>query len=174
MTKYFWLLLILLSACKQQSNENKNLLLEEIEKLEQLLLNDTTGNVNISAANETIKLYYKYANNFPEDSLTPEFLFKQANLFRSIYKGKEAISVLKKIENQYPQFSKLYLCLFMTAEIYENILNDVENAKKHYELFIKKYPDNHLTDDAKILLKNLGKTPEDLFKEIINKDTLNI
>jgi tetratricopeptide (TPR) repeat protein len=172
--KYLCYFIILLVACNQYKHEDKKLLLNEINKLEQILLADTTGNLNISAAYETIKFYSKYANSFPDDSLTPEFLFRKANTFRSLNKGKEAISVLNKIENKYPNYPKLDLCLFMKAEIYENLLNDIENAKKHYELFIQKHPNSHLTNDAKILLKNLGKTPEELFKDIISKDTLNV
>lgn len=173
--KYLLFSFILLIACNHNKTKNKSLLINDIKKYEQILLNDTSGHLNISAAYEVIKCYSAYANNFPDDSLSPEYLFRQANVFRSINKGKEAINTLKKIENKYPTYPKLDICLFITAEIYENVLFDIENARKYYELFIKKYPNSHLADDAKIILQNLGKTPEELLQNILNnKDTLSL
>lgn len=54
----------------------------------------------------------------------------------------------------------------MIGFVYENDLNDLENAKQTYEAFLQKYPnDPDFADDAQMALKNLGKSPEELIKE---------
>jgi len=36
---------------------------------------------------------------------------------------------------------------------------------KQYELFLSEYPEHDFSDDAKLAIRNLGKTPEDLIRE---------
>ncbi len=55
--------------------------------------------------------------------------------------------------------------MFLKGYVYENDLRDLETAKKIYEEFLVKYPDDEFADDAEISIKNLGKSPEELIKE---------
>ena len=176
MKKSFTILFLTLItiSCGTKSLTDKQELLKEISNYEKSLLNDTTGNVNITAAYELIKCYSKFYNNYPTDSITPEILFKQANIFQSIAKYKEAISTIEKIEKEYPNYKKIDICIFMKANIYENYLNDLKNAEKFYKLYLKQYPNGSLAKDAEFLLQNLGKSPEELFNSLNKNDTLNI
>ena len=70
-----------------------------------------------------------------------------------------------EILDDYPDFEKAPTVLFLKAFVYDDQLQDYTNAKKYYELFLEKYPNNEFTDDAEISLKNLGKTPEELIEE---------
>ena len=57
----------------------------------------------------------------------------------------------------------------MKGYVYENEIGDLNAAKKIYEDFIAKYPDDEFADDAAVSIKNLGKSPEELIKEFEEK-----
>ena len=56
---------------------------------------------------------------------------------------------------------------------YANLLKDFENAKYNYQRFIDKYPNHALVHDTKILIENLGKSPEELIKSFQEKENIN-
>ena len=51
------------------------------------------------------------------------------------------------------------------AFVLENQINDYDQAKNTYEVFIEEYPDHPMRDDAEYSIKNMGKSPEELIKE---------
>ena len=61
----------------------------------------------------------------------------------------------------------------MAGFILANDLEDLDEAKSTYELYLEKYPNGQLADDARVELENLGKSPEEILLEKIqnkNKD----
>ena len=61
----------------------------------------------------------------------------------------------------------------MQGFVNENLLMDMDKAKYHYERFIKEYPNHALAKDTKVLIENLGKTPEELIKSFQEKEKNN-
>ena len=166
-------ILFFIVACGQIKKPDKQQLLKEINKYETAILLDTTGQLDISAINEAIKYYTLYTHHFPKDSMVPDFLFRKANLFNSLNKPNEAIVILQKIIEKYKTFSKRDICIFIIGDIYENRLQNLEKAKYYYELYLKEYPHTSLAKDIKILLDNLGKSPEEIFEQIQQKDSIS-
>ena len=80
----------------------------------------------------------------------------------------EALTNFKNILKNYPESELASKATFMVGFINANHLNNLEEAKKYYEMFIKKYPNHELVDSAKYELETLGKNIEDLpiFKKI--------
>lgn len=87
---------------------------------------------------------------------------------------KKAVVLYKKIFTDYPESEEAENALFMAGFILANDLSDLDEAKKTYELFIEKYPDGDLSDDAKVELKNLGKSPEEILMEKIQQENQNV
>ncbi len=83
-------------------------------------------------------------------------------------KYQEALTDFKGVLEQYPESELASKAMFMVGFISANHMNDLEQAKKYYEMFIKKYPQHELVDSAKYELETLGKDIEDLpiFKKI--------
>ena len=97
--------------------------------------------------------------------MSPEYLFKSANLYRYKRKFFEALSIYENIESNYPEFDKGPQSLFLQAFIFENELGDLEKARSLYEEFLEKYPDDDFAKDAQHCLDNLGKPLDDIIKE---------
>ncbi len=142
---------------------------ENITLLEDALFSEEGDMSNLEKANQLIEQYISFADQFPKDSLAPEYLFKAADITMNINKGEMAVELYDRIMNDYPDFRKTPECLFLKAYVYENNLGDLEKARMYYQEFIDKYPDNDFADDAEISIQNLGKSPEELIKEFEEK-----
>lgn len=162
------------SSNEYKINNEKNNLESKISRIEKILTSDTTGNFNVSAAHEAIKYYSSYSSLFPDDSITPEYIFRMANILYTLGKGHEAIEAFHKIESKYPRYQKIDICIFMQGNIYESVLNDTTQARKCYERYLKLYPSTELANDVKVLLQNLGKSPEQLYRDIVENNKKQI
>ena len=159
------LIIVLFAACGPTKEDT----LAKISKLEMQLFSSTNSSVNKIKANELVLLYLDFAEKYTEDSLVPNYLFKAADISMNIMESGKAIEIFDRIINNYPDYKKAPECLFLKGFVYENNLHDLVNAKKYYTKFIEQYPDNDFADDAKMSIKNLGKSPEELIREFEEK-----
>ncbi|MCD4682291.1 MAG: tetratricopeptide repeat protein [Bacteroidales bacterium] len=158
---YLVLVALIISACTSPK-ENK---LSEIKLMEDELFSDESQMIDRQKANDLIGVYESFAEEFPNDTETPVYLFKAGDMAMNLNMPRKAIDIFDKILNNYPDFEKAPQCLFLKGYVYENDLKDLETAKKLYEEFLVKYPDDEFADDAEISIKNLGKSPEELIRE---------
>jgi len=143
--------------------------LKVITELEEQVFG-ASGDFNTTGMLSLVNNYGKYASENPDDEMTPGYLFKAGDISMGLEKGEMAIGFFNNIIENYPDFERVGYCYFLRAFIYENNLNDLENAKAAYLQFIEKYPDHEMTESAKFSLKNLGKSPEQLIREFEKQD----
>ncbi len=155
------LITLLFVSCGPTKIQDK----ENIDVFESELFSQTSGMIDKNKANEIVDLYIAYAEKYPEDSLSSEYLFKAADISMNMNLPTKAINLYKRIRAEYPDFRKAPECLFLTGYIYENYLGNLDEARVIYQEFIDKYPENDFADDAIISIENLGKSPEELIKE---------
>ncbi len=92
----------------------------------------------------------------------------EAEYFKMAYdqynqeKYEPAIGNFKNIIEYYPEGENTPKATFMIGYIYANNIENLDAAKKYYELFIKKYPNHDLADDADYELQTLGQDINDL------------
>ena len=94
--------------------------------------------------------------------LSEEEYYKNA---QENYTGKKfdlAVENFKGIVENYPEGKHNAEAMFMLGFINANDIVDLEEAKKYYTMFIEKYPQHDLADDAQYELDNLGKDINDL------------
>ena len=139
--------------------------LENIKTLEAELFASKSTKLDLPKAKQLTRMYLEYSDKNPKDSLAPEFLYKAADISMNLNIPKVTIAIYNKLINNYPDYVNIPTATFLMGYVYENQLNDLENARKHYQQFLKNYPDSEFADDAEVSLKNLGKTPEELIKE---------
>ena len=137
----------------------------QIQGLEKRLFSPDVVSFDKSKADSLIAMYEEFVKTNPEDSLSPVYLFKAANIEMNNTNGKKALDLFDQVLQNYPGYSKAPLCLFFKGFVYENVMHDLDKAREIYLLFIEKYPTNGFTKDARLALKNLGKTPDMIIRE---------
>lgn len=117
------------------------------------------------SASKTVDAYEKFATKFPKHKNTPVYLFKAAEIYRSLRDFPKAIEAYQTIYTQHPDYEKAPHSLFLLGFSYENDLKQNDKAREVYELFLKNYKDHELADDVQFSLSNLGKSPEEIIKQ---------
>jgi len=166
------ILLILLStltffSCKPNIRQEK---ISRINELEKTLFETKKGVIDKKEASNMIYAYTQYANAFPGDSASVNYLFKAADVSINTFHSQQTIALFNRILNDYPNYSKAPQALFLKAFAFENYLSQLDSAKANYTLFLQKYPNHPFANDAQISLDNLGKTPEEIIKEFKAKE----
>jgi hypothetical protein len=155
---------IILLSCSQAPLDPKQELTNRIIYLEQQMYNDD-GNLNIDHANELMMRYVEFADTYPDDTLTPELLFKAADISINFPNSSRTLNLLSRIIFDYNDFEKAGLAQFLQAFVLENQLGDTAAARQLYKQFILSNPDHSFVGEAEIAIRNLGKTAEDLIRE---------
>ena len=143
---------------------------DSIVFMENELFNLQTIRVDKDKVIRLIDLYTGYAQEFPDDSLAPVYLFKASDISMNLYRPIATIRILDTIMTKYPDYPKTPTALFLKAFVYEDQVKNYELARRYYRQFIEKYPDNEFADDARMSLENLGKSPEELIREFEEKN----
>lgn len=125
---------------------------------------------NAVAAEELVKLYLIRVDSMPKDTLTADYLFKAADVSINLTNHSRTLILLNRFQNEFPKHEKVAMCLFLKGFVFENQMNDTAQARKVYEEFIYRFPQNDFVEDAKIAVKNLGKSPEELIREFEGKN----
>jgi len=113
--------------------------------------------------------YEQYIANYPQGSMAAEYLFKSAEIYRSLKQFDKAIGAYSRIHKEYATYEKAPHSLFLLGFSYENDVKDNAKAKEVYDLFLKENPEHELADDVQFSLKNLGRSPEDIIKDFDKK-----
>ena len=155
-------------ACKDAKREREQML-QNIKNTEKEILADSLDFLSFKNAGKVIALYDEFAEKYPEDTLTPMFLFRKGEITMNTNQHDLSLKTFDLVIEKYPNFYELDRVYFMRAFLLENYINDIEKAKEAYNTFMQKFPDNELFEDAKISLENIGKTPEELIMEFESK-----
>jgi outer membrane protein assembly factor BamD (BamD/ComL family) len=113
--------------------------------------------------------YVSFADKYPDDELAPLFLFRSAQRCNITAQHQEAITLLDRIQAQYPSHKIAEDALFLKGYIQENSMQLFEDAKNTYELFLQKYPKSTMAKDARLAIDFMGKSAEELWNIISDK-----
>jgi outer membrane protein assembly factor BamD (BamD/ComL family) len=136
-----------------------------IQTMEKSLFSPEAVSFNKEKADSLVSLYESFIKENPKDSLSPGYLFKAANITMNSGNGPKALNFFDQYLQNYSDKPKASLCLFFKAFVYENNLQDLDKARETYLLFIEKYPSDDFVKDARMAIKNLGKSPDMLIRE---------
>ncbi len=141
--------------------------LKDISTAEKKLYAETEADRDKAIA--MIDMYISFADEYPQDTLSPEYLFRASEIAMNFDQPHNAVRFLTRIEDNYTDFSKYASSLFMKAMIYHYNIQDLAKAKEYYNIYIEKYPDHTFVKDAKGALMFIDLNDEqliDLFKDI--------
>jgi outer membrane protein assembly factor BamD (BamD/ComL family) len=165
------LIVVLFASCESA----KKKLSDEIAKGEARLFSDSVKSLNIDESNNVLNNYLVYADQFKDDTLSAEYLFKAADLANGLRRPKEAVAIFERLRTSFPEYRKTPAALFMQGFIYETSLGEKEKAKEKYKDFIQKYPNHTLTPSAQASLDQLNAnlSDEELIRSFEEKNKLN-
>lgn len=127
---------------------------------------DTLNSYDKDKAFNYVDACEAYALVLPNSDKAPEFLFSAAQTSKLLQTYDKCISLFDWIIEKYPTHSKAENSSFMKGFLFDNDLKDTATARKFYLEFIDKYPKSEFVDDAQMLIKNLGKSEEEILKEL--------
>lgn len=160
---FFSCFCLFLGACQQESPEALKQKLAELDKaLGGASVADPTQAQAFISTSEA--LAEKVKKTEPDQYVS--LILRAAGLAKTIKQPQKAIELYRKIADGMPAHKKAPAALFMIGFVQENDLSELENAKKTYELFLQKYPnDPDFADDAQNAINMLGMSPEEIVKK---------
>lgn len=162
-------LALLQAACNNAAEKNNTAALKaekrkQVEAQEDNLYKSSKGEVNQQAAAQMIDTYQDYANSFPQDSLSPHYLFRAADISLNVFHSDASVRLFDKIMTAYPNFEGVPQLLFFKAFAYDYYMHKIDSAAKYYKVFLQRYPTHPFATDAEMSLQQLGKTPEEIIE----------
>jgi tetratricopeptide (TPR) repeat protein len=115
-----------------------------------------------SVGHDLMKSYIAFANAFPKDSLTAEYLFEAADIGRELGRHQQAINLYQNVHDGYPSFKGRAEAAFLIGFIYQTGLNDRIMAEKHYNKVIELHPESEWAKAAKDALITVNMTDDQL------------
>lgn len=113
-----------------------------------------------------VKLYEKYANDYPEDTISKSYLFQCAQVNVGLGLAPEAIANLDTLVVRYPNTDIAPSALQFKAFILDEKMRRFQKAEEVINELIVKYPESDIIENAKAYKETLGKSPEQIIKEM--------
>lgn len=140
-----------------------------IQSLADNMFNDSLFRLETTLAYNFIDACELYSFMHPDDPKSAEYLHKAAETLRSLRSIPQSLKVYDRIIEEYPDHPRAVQSLFLKAFTYDNNIQQYDSARKYYELFLEKYPEDEFASSAEFLLENLGKSDEELLDVLQKK-----
>ena len=154
---------------KKMLPDNLPLIEDRLQNFGESMFDMNEGSLKKDVARNFVDVCEAYALTHHGNPKSAEYLHKAAETARAMRTIPKALSLYDWILEQYPNHEKASQALFLKAFTYDNNLGDIENARKYYESFLAKYPEDDFADDTEFLLNNLGKSDEEILEALTKK-----
>ncbi len=154
---------------KKQTTKIENIDTFLVNLAKDIFVNPDKFGINRLAAQKYVDACEAYALGNKNSAMAPEYLYRAAEMARTLKTYPKALNIYDWIESEYPKYEKSATTMFLKGFMLENELNDKESARKVYQKFVKRFPESELQDDVKFLLDNIDKSDEEIMKLIEKK-----
>lgn len=117
-------------------------------------------------ADQLTQLYVDFADKYPNDSLSPIYLMKAADMQSNVLHTDRSVELFDRIIADYPDFEDVPMCYFLKGNALE-LNSQMDEAKVAYEEFLAKYPDHYMAEQTRMMLPHLGMSNEELLSLIL-------
>lgn len=135
-----------------------------IKSLGETMLDEKNGSWDQLKVRDFISLSRVQAGIVKNDDEVQKSLFNAANMSLATKNYAQALAIYDYVLTHPDDFSKVPTALFLKGFTYDEHLKNFDEAKKHYTVFLEKYPEDGYADSVKASLKNLGKTAEEIIE----------
>lgn len=157
---------LLLFACQPGQDPAQAKLRSEIKSLESQLIKAEDANKDKVAALQLIEKTAQYAQQYPQDTLTPTLLFRAGDVAKGVKEYGKAMELWGQVWRDYSKHRRAPMALFLQGFTFDSELHDPVMAAKYYKKFLTAYPnDTVLAPQVKQLLAVINVKPEDLIKK---------
>mgnify|MGYP000480564042 CR=1 FL=1 len=151
------ILLFLVASAVACQTVKEPTLKDRIAEMEAEMADDVTQ--DSAMAHKLTRAYEKYVSENPEDSLSPYYLSKAADIYKEVpRRGLKSVNTYNQLFVEYPEHPLAPRAVFMIGFVFDEKYNDRERATKSYTFFLEQYPNHELADDARNLLALLNDT----------------
>jgi len=127
---------------------------------------------------EAINAYESLVKDYPDGVQAPKALMELGKIYQYKVDKKltdresldKAVETFKKLFARYPKSDEAPLALFMIAFIQANELQMYDEATKNYKLFIEKFPEHPMAQNAKDELSTMGMTPDQILSRRLDEN----
>jgi TolA-binding protein len=121
--------------------------------------------------NQAIAAFTEYAYYCDNDSLSPVFLIKSAQVARAISNVPQAQKSLQYCIDTYRNSPHRPAAIFLLGQLHEDktYLNDRDEALRLYQQVIDEYPKSDWAQSAKGAIAMMGKSDEEIIRFLKNK-----
>ncbi len=142
----------------------------EIIAMEKSMMAVQNQQIDTFKASKLSRLYFTYAMNNVNDSIASDFMFKAGELRMGIGQFIKSIEIFEQLNRSFPEQDKSVETHYIIAFIYHNYLNNLGSAEAKYQVVIDKFPDHTLAQDARVAIKTLGMSDEELIEMFEKKN----
>jgi len=158
----------MVAACGPSREER----IEQIEDYEDSIFELSIA-ADTATADELTAMYVAFADKYPADSLTPQYLLKAAEVQSNVLHTDRAVGLFDRVIANYPDFEDVPICYFLKGKAYEDN-SQYDEAKQAYQTFVDMFPDHYLADQSRSMIPLVGMSPEEMLANILDgaSDTL--
>ncbi len=138
------------------------------EKITQLEAAATAPKEKLDEAvgEELFEQYDQFLENFPQDSIVPQLLYKGGQIAILYRQNLRASEYLTRLIKDFPDNEITPHAYMVLGNFYANKIHDLDRAKAIYDDFIAKYPDNKMVAQVQFMLETLGMTPDEMLQYV--------
>ncbi len=145
-------------------------IVEILTDLQKKVFNDSVGRIDYRFANEYIQSSEVFVYLSPDHPAAADVALKAAETARTVRAFPKAMNLYEIISERYQDHPKAPQALFLRAFTLDNDLKRLDEARALYEKFLELYPNDEFADDTEFLLKNLGKSDEEIIQSFSNEE----
>lgn len=161
---------LLLSSCGSEPEISpRQKAVDHIKKIEAEM--KKSMELKPAIADSALAAYDNFIAEFPQDSISPDLLFKGAEIATAIREYTRALTYYKEIDKNYPKYKLYPESLFLQASLLDNYIDRDGEALGAYQKVIDKFPGTTYAQDAASAIKNLGKSDAELIEEFKKKNS---
>lgn len=150
--------------------QDRDTMMAQITAEEVKLFADSDGELATEEVARIIPMYLDFVNQFPDDPLSPDYLFKAGEVAQGLGYYMQSVEYFNGVHMRYPKHERAPYALFFQGFVFYNYLELPNYAKGSFLDFLDKYPGHILEKDVRAMLQLLHSSEEEYFRIIIEKN----
>jgi len=159
----FFLFLIFVAVLASCVNAQKKAL-DRVLDLEARLMHAQDTASNVDFAKEVLEAYSEFLKAYPNAENNPEILFKSGEVLKGLGEYLQSAEAFYLVHTKFPDTELAPLALFQQADCFE-IMHQRLTAKNTYEEFMERYPNHPYVEQAKVMIRLLHFSDEELIDQ---------